>query len=61
VEGLSLGRAKKGNNKEDKEKFFKKGLYQREEKFSSDEDDDNDSYSEGVLFMALKNDKGEQK
>jgi hypothetical protein len=57
--GPSLGRAKKGNKKGDKEKFFKKSIYPREESFSSDEDDDNDSYSEGVLSMELKNDKGD--
>jgi hypothetical protein len=41
---------KKGNERGNKKKVFKKILYSREYSFSSNEDDDSDSDSERVLF-----------
>jgi hypothetical protein len=41
----------KGNMKGDKRKAFKKNLYSIEDNSSSDEDDENDSDFERVLFM----------
>ena len=39
-------------NKKDKRKLFKKNIYSREDNSSFDEDDEGDSDSERVLFMA---------
>jgi hypothetical protein len=47
----------KGDKRRNKNKFFKKSLYSKEDSSSSDEDDDSDSDSENVLFMAYENDE----
>jgi hypothetical protein len=41
--------------KHDKRKVFKKNIYLREDSSSYDEDDERDSYSKKVLFLAMKN------
>jgi hypothetical protein len=46
---------KKGNMKHNKRKAFKKNIYLREDNSSYDEDDERDSYSKKVLFLAMKN------
>jgi hypothetical protein len=47
----------KGIRKGDKRKVFKKNLYSREDISSYDEDDESDSDSERVFFMATENKK----
>jgi hypothetical protein len=47
----------KGDKKRNKNKFFKKILYSKEDSSSSDEDDDSDNDSEKVLFMEFENDE----
>jgi hypothetical protein len=50
---------KRETRKKIKRNSSRNAFYPREDSFSSDKDDDSDSYFEGVLFMTLKNAKGD--